>query len=244
MTYCLGIYLKGGLVFASDSRTNAGVDHIATFRKMSIFEKPGQRCMFLLSAGNLGTTQSVVTHLTRHLGDKTSSLDLHAAKNMYDAAELIGEALRDVMTRHGDHVRAAHADPSADFLFGGQIKGGQHRLFHIYSAGNFIEASPETPCLQIGETKYGKPILDRVITHDVAIENAVKVTFLSFDATMRSNLSVGLPLDIATYRADQLKIDRHVVVTESDQFHADLRRRYNAGLLELFKSLPNPSWLD
>jgi putative proteasome-type protease len=225
MTYCLGIYLKDGLVFASDSRTNAGVDHVATFRKMSIFEKPGQRCMFLLSAGNLGTSQSVVTHLTRNLGDKTSSINLYATKNMFDAAELIGDVLRDVMTKHGEHVRAASADPGADFLFGGQIKGGQHRLFHIYSAGNFIEASPETPCLQIGETKYGKPILDRVITHDLAIENAVKVTFLSFDATMRSNLSVGL-------------------LTETDQFHADLRRRYNSGLLELFKSLPSPSWLD
>jgi putative proteasome-type protease len=244
MTYCLGINLKDGLVFASDSRTNAGVDHIATFRKMSIFEKPGQRCMFLLSAGNLGTSQAVVTYLTRNLGNKSSSIDLYGAKNMYDAAELIGDVLREVTNKHGEHVRAAGADPGSDFLFGGQIKGGQHRLFHIYSAGNFIESSPETPCLQIGETKYGKPILDRVITHDLAIENAVKVTFLSFDATMRSNLSVGLPIDIATYRTDKLKVDRHVVVTESDQFHADLRRRYNSGLLELFKSLPSPSWLD
>jgi len=244
MTYCLGIYLKDGLVFASDSRTNAGVDHIATFRKMSIFDNPGQRCLFLLSAGNLGTSQAVINKLTRNLGDKGSDINLFDTKNMFDSAELIGGVLRDVIAKHGDHVRAAKADPGADFLFGGQIKGGKHRLFHIYSAGNFIEAAPETPYLQIGETKYGKPILDRVITYDVAIENAVKVAFLSFDATMRSNLSVGPPLDIATYRADKLQVDRHVVVTETDQFHADLRRRYNSGLLELFKTLPNPSWLD
>ena len=244
MTYCLGIYLKEGLVFASDTRTNAGVDSVATFRKMTIFEKPGQRCMFLLSAGNLATTQAVVNHLTRNLGEKSSDINLYAAKNMFEAAELIGGVLRDVLAKNGEYVRAAKADPSADFLFGGQIKGGKHRLFRIYSAGNFIEASPETPYLQIGEIKYGKPILDRVITHDLALENAVKVTFLSFDATMRSNLSVGLPMDIATYRADKVKVDRHVVVTEADQFHADLRRRYNSGLLELFKSLPNPTWLD
>ena len=244
MTYCLGIYLKEGLVFASDSRTNAGVDHIATFRKMTIFEKVGQRVYFLLSAGNLGTSQAVVNHLTRNLGDKTSSINLYATKNMFEAAEMIGDVLRDVDAKHGDHVRAAKADPGADFLFGGQIKGGRHRLFHIYSAGNFIEASPETPCLQIGETKYGKPILDRVITHNLALENAVKVTFLSFDATMRSNLSVGLPLDIATYRDSKLKVDRHVVVTEADQYHAEIRRSYNSGLIELFRSLPTPPWLS
>ncbi len=244
MTYCLGIYLKEGLVFASDSRTNAGVDHIATFRKMTIFEKVGQRVYFLLSAGNLGTSQAVVNHLTRNLGDKTSSINLYATKNMFEAAEMIGDVLRDVHAKHGDHVRAAHADPGADFLFGGQVKGGKHRLFHIYSAGNFIEASPETPCLQIGETKYGKPILDRVITHNLALENAVKVTFLSFDATMRSNLSVGLPMDIATYREGKLKVDRHVVVTEADQYHAEIRRNYNSGLIELFRSLPTPPWLS
>lgn len=244
MTYCLGIYLKEGLVFASDSRTNAGVDHIATFRKMTIFEKVGQRCMFLLSAGNLGTSQAVVNHLTRNLGDKTSSINLYGTKNMFEAAEMIGEVLREVHAKHGDHVRAANADPGADFLFGGQIKGGKHRLFHVYSAGNFIEASPETPCLQIGETKYGKPILDRVITHNLAIENAVKVTFLSFDATMRSNLSVGLPMDIATYREGKLKVDRHVVITDADQYHAEIRRKYNSGLIELFGSLPNPPWMS
>jgi len=243
MTYCLGIFLREGLVFASDSRTNAGVDNIATFRKMAIFEKPGEKVMVLLSAGNLATTQLVVNRLNRVLEDPSSNHSLFKCTSMFEAAEMVGEVLREVLETHGEHVRQAHADPGADFLFGGQIKGGKLRLFHIYSAGNFIEASPETPFLQIGETKYGKPILDRVITHDLSIEKAVKVTMLSFDATMRSNLSVGLPIDIATYKEGSFKMASHKVVTETDEFHADLRRRYNQGLIELFDTLPNPPWL-
>ncbi len=243
MTYCLGIFLREGLVFASDSRTNAGVDNIATFRKMSIFEKAGEKVMVLMSAGNLATTQLVVNRLHRALNDQNNHYNLFAASSMFDAAEIIGEALCEVLDAHGEHVRQAHADPGADFLFGGQVKGGKLRLFHIYSAGNFIEASPETPFLQIGETKYGKPILDRVITHDLSIVNAVKVTMLSFDATMRSNLSVGLPIDVATYREGTFKMASHKLVTDRDEFHADLRRRYNSGLMELFETLPNPPWL-
>jgi putative proteasome-type protease len=243
VTYCLGIYLRDGLVFASDSRTNAGVDHVATFRKMSIFERAGDRAMYLLGAGNLATTQAVVNRLFRNLGDETSNINLHSVDNMFDATEMVGDVLREVLERHGEHVKAVHADPSADFLFGGQIKGGRHRLFHVYSAGNFIEATPETPYLQIGETKYGKPILDRVIVHDLSLSLAVKVAFLSFDATMRSNLSVGLPMDIATYREGACKVDKHMVVTETDDFHANLRRMYNQGIMELFNSLPNPPWL-
>jgi putative proteasome-type protease len=243
MTYCLGIFLREGLVFASDSRTNAGVDNIATFRKMSIFEKPGDKVMVLMSAGNLATTQLVVNRLQRALEDQNSSYNLLATSSMFDAAEIIGETLCEVLDAHGEHVRQANADPGADFLFGGQVKGGKLRLFHVYSAGNFIEASPETPFLQIGETKYGKPILDRVITHDLSIVNAVKVTMLSFDATMRSNLSVGLPIDVATYKEGTYKMASHKLVTDRDDFHADLRRRYNTGLMELFDTLPNPPWL-
>ena len=244
MTYCLGIFLRDGLVFAADSRTNAGVDHVASFRKMSIFEKAGDRAMFLLSAGNLATTQAVTNHLFRNLGDEYSKVNLYATTNMFDPTATIGTVLREVHATHAQHVKAANADPGADFLFGGQIKGGRHRLFQIYSAGNFIEATPETPYLQIGETKYGKPILDRVIEHDLSLSLAVKVAFLSFDATMRSNLSVGLPMDIATYREGAFKVDKHVVVTETDEFHANLRQMYNHGIVALFNSLPNPPWLS
>lgn len=242
MTYCLGIFLREGLVFASDSRTNAGVDNVATFRKMTIFEKTGDKVMVLMSAGNLATTQLVVNRLQRSLHEQSSN-SLFTATSMFDAAEIIGAALCEVLDAHGEHVRQANADPGADFLFGGQVRGGKLRLFHIYSAGNFIEASPETPFLQIGETKYGKPILDRVITHDLSIVNAVKVTMLSFDATMRSNLSVGLPIDVATYKEGTFKMASHKLVTDRDEFHADLRRRYNSGLMELFDTLPNPPWL-
>jgi putative proteasome-type protease len=199
--------------------------------------------MVLMSAGNLATTQLVVNRLQRALDDPTSRHDVFKCTSMFDAAEIVGETLREVLDVHGEHVRQTNADPGADFLFGGQVKGGKLRLFHIYSAGNFIEAAPETPFLQIGETKYGKPILDRVITHDLSIEKAVKVTMLSFDATMRSNLSVGLPIDIATYKEGTFKMASHKLVTDRDEFHADLRRRYNQGLIELFDTLPNPPWL-
>ena len=199
MTYCVGILTRHGLVLAADSRTNAGVDHIATVRKLALFERPGERIMALLSAGNLATTQAVVTLLGQRLGGGQGTQDLDAAATMFDAARMVGAVLREVIQHDGEHVQP-HGDPGGSFLFAGQLERGRHRLFLIYPAGNFIEATPETPFLQIGETKYGKPILDRVITYEASLPAAAKCALLSFDATMRSNLSVAPPFRAWSHR--------------------------------------------
>jgi putative proteasome-type protease len=243
MTYCVGILVEGGLVLASDSRSNAGVDHIATVRKLTVFERPGERVMVLLSAGNLATTQSVVTLLNQQLGSEPGPHNLHTATTMFDAARMIGAVLREVIQYDGEHVQP-HGDPSATFLFAGQLEGGRHRLFLIYPAGNFIEATPETPYLQAGETKYGKPILDRVIAHASSLAEATKCALLSFDATMRSNLSVAAPIDLLCYRADSLRAEIRVDIVEADPYFATLRTGYGRGILELFKGLPDPDWVE
>ena len=241
MTYCVGILVEQGLVVASDSRSNAGVDHIATVRKLNVLERPDERVMVLLSAGNLATTQAVVTLLHQRLGSEPGPQNLHTATTMFDAARMVGAVLREVMAHDGEHVRP-HGDPGASFLFAGQLKGGRHRLFLIYPAGNFIEATAETPFLQIGETKYGKPILDRVIGPETDLAEAAKCALLSFDSTMRSNLSVGPPIDLLLYRAGSLRAGLRIDIQASDPYFADLRERYGRGLVELFQRLPNPDW--
>lgn len=242
MTYCVGILVRDGLVLAADSRTNAGVDHIATVRKLALFERPGERIMALLSAGNLATTQAVVTLLSQRLGEEPGPHNLYAARTMFDAARMVGAVLREVMAHDAEHVQP-HGDPGASFLFAGQLRGGRHRLFLIYPAGNFIEATAETPFLQIGETKYGKPILDRVITPATSLAEAAKCALLSFDSTMRSNLSVAPPIDLMLYRADSLCADLRIDVQESDPYFAGLRQQFGQGMLELFARLPNPDWI-
>jgi len=242
MTYCVGILIERGLVLAADSRTNAGVDHIATVRKLAVFERPGERVMALLSAGNLATTQAVVTLLTQRLGDEPEPGNLYAAPTMFDAARIVGGVLREVMAHDGEHVRP-HGDPGASFLFAGQVRGERHRLFLIYPAGNFIEATRETPFLQAGETKYGKPILDRVIGYDSSLAEAAKCALLSFDATMRSNLSVAPPIDLLCYREGSLQADVRADIAENDAYFGKLRADYSRGILDLFKRLPDPDWV-
>ena len=241
MTYCVGILTRSGLVVAADSRSNAGVDHITTVRKLALFERAGERVMALLSAGNLATTQAVVTLLNQRLGSAPGPHDLYAATTMFDAARMVGAVLREVLAHDGEHVQP-HGDPSATFLFAGELEGGRHRLFLIYPAGNFIEATPETPFLQAGETKYGKPILDRVISHDCSLAAAAKCALLSFDATMRSNLSVAPPIDIWCYRAGSLSAAVRVDIQAGDPYLAVLREQFGAGMLELFQRLPDPAW--
>ena len=197
--------------------------------------------MVLLSAGNLATTQAVVTLLTQRLAEEPGPPNLFAARTMFDAARMVGGMLREIMAHDGEHVRA-HGDPSATFLFGGQLQGGRHRLFLIYPAGNFIEATPETPFLQAGETKYGKPILDRVITHEASLTAAAKCALLSFDATMRSNLSVAPPIDLLCYREGSLRAEVRSIAAD-DVYFAKLRAGYGRGILELFKRLPDPDWI-
>jgi len=241
MTYGLGLFLEDGIVLTTDTRTNAGVDHIATITKLSLMQTPGERVMFLASAGNLATTQAVVTLLNQRLKNEESDTNLNKAQTMFDGASMVGSVLRDVMNDNATFVQG-YGDPSASFLFGGQIKGGKHRLFMIYPAGNFIEASPDTPFLQIGETKYGKPILDRAMAHDVDLTEAVKLTLISFDATVRSNLSVAAPFDMIIYRANSIGPVEVRRVGEDNAYYHQIKDAYNAEIRDFVRSLPATDW--
>ncbi|MET0377785.1 MAG: peptidase [Spongiibacteraceae bacterium] len=229
--------LKEGLVFVSDTRTNAGVDHIATFRKMHIFERRGERSLVLLTSGNLATAQSVIGHLcegTRH----EDTPNLYSVTSMFGAAQLIGDTISDVILRSEHHGQQCQGvDFGCNILLGGQIAGERPRLFHVYPQGNFIEATEDTPYFQIGESKYGKPILDRIISFDTPLERATKCTLISFDSTIKSNISVGMPLDFARYREDsfELQIDR---IAEDDEYFRSLRTAWGGGLRKLFEELP------
>jgi len=240
MTYCVGILLRDGLVLAADSRTNAGVDYVSTFRKLAIFELPGDRFIALMSAGNLATSQAVFSMVSERLEQGTEENSLFRAPTMFNAARIVGNALREVMDTDGPHVRAENADPSASFIVGGQIAGRPVRLFQVYSAGNFIEATPETPFVQIGETKYGKPILDRVVDFGMPLDRAAKAALVSFDSTMRSNISVAPPIDLVVYRRDTFRVHYQAAITDDDEYFRSLRKRYGDGLSRVFDRLPDP----
>ncbi len=237
MTYCLGILLPTGLILASDSRSNAGVDQIARVRKLETVVVPGERVISILSAGNLATTQWVISSLREAEGGKGP---LRSARTMFEAAKAVGAALREVIDRDEKYV-APYGDPSASFILGGQIKGERPRLFQIYSAGNFVEASDRSCFLQVGETKYGKPILDRALSPGSSMEEAAKLALLSFDATLRSNLSVGLPIDMLRYETDSFSANNFVTFEEQDSYFRSLRSAYADGLSSLVNSLAPPS---
>jgi putative proteasome-type protease len=238
MTYCLGIVLPAGLVLASDSRSNAGVDQVARVRKFELITVPDSRVIAILSAGNLATTQAVTTHLREMQGSGHAD-DLDGARTMFEVARIVGDKLREVIARDGPSV-TRYGDPTGSFLVGGQIEGETPRLFQIYSAGNFIEASLRSTFLQIGETKYGKPILDRALTPDCPLDEAAKLALLSFDATLRSNLSCGLPIDIMRYEANSFSTANMTMLTEDDPYWNALRNGYGEGLSGLVKRLPPP----
>lgn len=244
MTYCVGIKLAEGLVLASDSRTNAGVDHIATFRKMAVFEQPGKAVVVLLSAGNLATTQSTLSTLRQRLRDPEAA-NLFNQASLYDVAVLVGATLREIIRRdtpaHGHH---GDVDYGCAFLLGGQIRGEEPRLFHIYPQGNFIEATPDTPYFQIGEAKYGKPILDRVIQYTTPLRQAAKCALVSFDSSIRSNVSVGLPIDLVCYRADSLRVDQQHRIGEDDAYFRMIRSEWSRGLRETFSRIEDPPYFD
>jgi putative proteasome-type protease len=238
MTYCLGIVLPAGLVLASDSRSNAGIDQVTRVRKFELFTLPGSRVIAILSAGNLATTQSVTSQI-REMLNTGYAQDIFAAKSMFEVARIVGDKLREVIVRDGPSV-TPYGDPSGSFLVGGQIMGETPRLFQIYSAGNFIEASLRSCFLQIGETKYGKPILDRALTPDMALDQAAKLALLSFDATLRSNLSCGPPIDIMRYETDSFSTANTTMLKEDDPYWNTLRNGYGEGLSGLVKMLPPP----
>jgi len=247
MTYCVGLKLDRGLVMAADTRTNAGLDNIASFKKLHVWETPGERVLCLLSAGNLAVTQSVVSLLTERAayadaagnaaGDAAPTL--HTAETMFQAARVVGSAVREVRGIDGDALAANSENFSVTFLLGGQIRGEPPRLFQIYAAGNFIEASDDTPFLQIGEHKYGKPILDRVLQHDMRLGQAAKLVLLSFNSTLRSNLSVGMPIDLLLYNTDSFSAKRQARIEEDDGYFADLSRMWSEKLRDAVADIPD-----
>jgi len=245
MTYCVAIKLNAGLVFLSDSRTNAGLDQINTFRKMIVYEKPGDRFMVLLSAGNLSIAQSVREILQveqlKENGD-ASGITIWNSTSMFDAARVLGSAIRRVYQRDAESLKQAGMDFNVSLIFGGQIAGEGMRLFQVYSAGNFIEATPETPYFQIGESKYGKPVLDRVITPSTPLEEASKCALVSMDSTLKSNLSVGLPLDLVVYEANTFSTDKVVCIDENNPYFKMLHNSWGQKLREVFDSIEDPMW--
>ena len=239
MTYCLGILLPGGLVLASDSRSNAGVDQVALVKKLALFEVPGQRVIAVLSAGNLATTQAVVTGLREAAGSGSFGHDIHTARTLFDVAAMVGNRLREVIARDGNFVQP-YGDPGGSFLVGGQLAGESTRLFQIYPAGNFVEASDRSRFLQLGETKYGKPILDRALTGSTTLDEAAKLSLLSFDATMRSNLSVDAPIDLLRYAANSFNARNFATLEKDDAYWMQLRSQYADGLASLVARIPPP----
>ena len=244
MTYCVGVRLNAGLVFLSDSRTNAGLDQISTFRKMMVYEKPGDRFMVLLSAGNLSISQSVREILQVEKlenGDKPP-LTIWNATSMFDAVRVLGSAVRRVHEQDGASLKRAGIDFNASMIFGGQIAGEAMRLFLVYSAGNFIEATRETCYFQIGESKYGKPILDRMITPATSLDEAAKCALVSMDSTLKSNLSVGLPLDLLVYQDGRFQTEQIVCIDEHNEYFRMIRGSWGQKLRAAFESIDAPQW--
>ncbi len=241
MTYAVALRLDRGLVFAADTRTNAGIDNVAQYRKLNYWRRPGNRVLVLLTAGNLAITQSVVSILNEQLArteaDETAPPSLFTVPNMYRAARLVGDAVREVRSIDGAALETSRAGFAASFLLGGQIEGERPRLFQIYSEGNFIEAADDTPFLQIGEHKYGKPILDRVADVHMRLGEAAKLVLLSFDSTLRSNLSVGMPIDILLYERDSLDIRRMKRLEQDDEYFRNLSSSWSDALRTAFASI-------
>jgi putative proteasome-type protease len=244
MTYCVGVLLNDGMVFASDSRTHAAVDNFASFSKMTVFERAGDRVFVLLSSGNLAGTQAVITVLKQR-GDaapKEGSPNLWTARTMFDMATLVSDAMRDIERRDAAHLEKGALVFNASFILGGQIKGEPMRLFRIYAEGNFIEASTDTTFFQTGEAKYGKPILDRVVTLSTGLSDAAKCVLVSFDSTMRSNLSVGMPIDLLSYERDTLAVQRRRRFDQGDPYFSALSKEWSEGVRTVFKQLPELKW--
>jgi putative proteasome-type protease len=244
MTYCVGVALDSGMVFASDSRTNAGVDNISSFRKMTVFERPGDRVVVIMNSGNLSVTQNAINLLEQNARKPDSGGTLWTAQSMFEVAGLLGECLREVKRRDGPYLMQNNIDANANFILGGQIKGEKMRLFMLYQEGNYIEATAETPFFQIGETKYGKPIIDRVVKPSTSVIDATKCVLISFDSTMRSNVSVGLPIDLACYHANALRLSMKRRITETDAYYNMIHHQWGEGLRRVFAQLPDPYWED
>jgi putative proteasome-type protease len=242
MTYCVGVLLEKGMIFASDSRTHAGVDNFAKFCKMTVFDRPGDRVIVLLSSGNLAGTQAVIGVLNQRCVAGDAVPNLWSAQTMFDVAMLVADAMRDIERRDGEYLQENEFRFNASFIVGGQINGERPRLFRIYAEGNFIEAGVDTPYFQTGETKYGKPIIDRVITRSTPLAEATKCVLVSFDSTMRSNLSVGMPIDLICYERDSLELQKRRRFDSGDPYFTALSHEWSEGTRQVFRHLPELTW--
>lgn len=246
MTYCCGLLVREGLVLLADTRTNAGLDNVSTFRKLHVFEEVGHHVIGIATAGNLSVSQSVVSLLREGFKDEASGelRQLRDCHSMFQAARLVGEAIRHVSKVNGPlREESGGVNFDVSFLVGGQMLGGPPRLFMIYTAGNFIECTPDTPFFQIGEHKYGKPILDRAVHYDMPLADALKIALISMDSTMRSNLGVGLPLDVMVVYVDKLQAEMTQRIEAGDPYFHDLRERWGAALRAAHSSIPRPPYL-
>ena len=244
MTYCCGILVRDGLVMIADTRTNAGLDNVSTFRKLHVYSEPGDRIMALASSGNLSLSQTVRSMLTEGIDNpETGEREtLMNAPTMFQAAQRIGRAIRTIQEVEGKVLEEADVDHAVAFLFGGQIKGERLRLFMIYSAGNFIECTTDTPYLQIGEHKYGKPVLDRAISYDTDLYDGLKIGLISMDSTMRSNLAVGLPIDLLVVRRDSYNSEVNYRIEPGEPYFQDLRERWSTALRAAHIAIPRPPY--
>jgi putative proteasome-type protease len=242
MTYCIGVMLDKGMVFASDSRTHAGVDNFAKFCKMTVFERRGDRVIVLLSSGNLAGTQAVISVLNQRCVAADAASNLWSARTMFDVAMLVSDAMRYIERRDGEYLQDSDIGFNASFIVGGQISGEPLRLFRIYAEGNFIEAGVDTPYFQTGEAKYGKTIIDRVITRSTPLADAAKCVLVSFDSTMRGNLSVGMPIDLICYERDSLEVQMRRRFDDGDAYFTALSRAWGEGTRQVFRQLPDLIW--
>ncbi|KPQ33919.1 MAG: putative proteasome-type protease [Phormidesmis priestleyi Ana] len=241
MTYCLGIMVDKGLVMAADSRTNAGVDHVSSYQKLFDFSLPGERVIILCTAGSLSTSQSVLHQLEQDI--KTSAeVNLHSLPSLHDVAGYVGETLRKIQDKERPWLEKDGIGYQSSFLVGGQVAGEPPNLYLVYSQGNFISATPETPFLQIGETKYGKPILDRTIRSDSPLKEIAKTALLSMDSTMRSNISVGPPIDMVLYATDTLELRDRVQLKADDPYLDKIREYWENALSTASRNLPAVEW--
>lgn len=240
MTYCLAIKVDRGLVFCSDSRTNAGVDNVTTYSKMHTFVWPGNRVFVMLSAGNLATTQAIVKRLNSDANNAMTP-NLLSMGSMQDAVEYVGNLSSDIQ-RQQSARDTANTNFEATFIFGGQIGGMSPEIYMVYPQGNYIHESPEHPFLQIGETKYGKPILDRVIDRGTLLEHAARCALVSMDSSIRANITVGPPIELLIYECDSLAVNHRLYMPEDDPFAAEIKRRWNEGLLLALENLPPFEW--
>ena len=242
MTYCLAIKVDDGLVLASDSRTNAGVDYVSTYKKMFVFGVPGERLIVLIVSGNLATTQAVINAIRRDLDDPSAKENLNTFHYLFDAAHYVGQISRRVQVEFAPSLKEDGISVEANFLLGGQIHGHEPGTYLIYPQGNCISASSETPYLQIGETKYGKPILDRIIRPETTLEDAARCALVSIDSTMRANISVGPPIELAIYRKGALALGQQLSLDYGSPLFQQLQKRWSEGLRRAFDRLPRFDW--